>query len=385
VNFLNAEFRTVPGLKLIPYNRLESGWNSNFADEILFKDGFGVAMISSNEVQAVEIDEVSALLLFVMQQSGVLPDFVIEEGDHRAQLRVFDLIHAGVLELKLNGKHYTKNSALQLLRDKDRVPPNSNLRENGSCNRLKLCQLSLNAVTSAIDSNESDVQVIQGILYRSNTIPISRKLKIQFEDGAYEFSNLISKHFWTEASSDGWFHYYPSHRGSREFDYQAKMYVSPSPADFTKTLRIVADVFSEHDGVSFKIGSGIAGLVRPDKIVAYFTDKDTLIEVVQKAIPKLQHITAQGVPFTAQCTSDGLLSWGVDPHCNNEQGETERKSWRQWVVEKIAESLASMDHTYRNLSTSEIINIILDRLELEGVDLNSFGPNSSWIRAHQLT
>src|SRR6185369_3495174 len=93
----------------------------------------------------------------------------------------------------------------------------------------------------------------------------------------------------------------------------------------------------EDRGGHFKIGADAAGLLRPDKIVLYFADQQSLLQVAGALHARLPGVRAQGVPFSAEITGDGLLSWGMDPPARERVlAWHEPESWRLWVARRLA-------------------------------------------------
>ena len=89
----------------------------------------------------------------------------------------------------------------------------------------------------------------------------------------------------------------------------------------------------------FKIGAGAAGLLRPDKIVAYFPDFERLAAAAEAVSARLAGVPAQGVPFTSEIGGDGLLSWGMDPPAAERGAWGGRESWRLWLTHRLARAL----------------------------------------------
>jgi hypothetical protein len=108
---------------------------------------------------------------------------------------------------------------------------------------------------------------------------------------------------------------------------------------------------------------GLGGICRTDKIVVYFNDLDALHETAQELAMRLHGVPAQGVPFTAAVTEDGLLSWAVDPRAT---------SWRHWLVGRLAEHLVQGRREDDGLPPWRYA---LQRLGLDGVDTDR------WARA----
>ena len=112
-----------------------------------------------------------------------------------------------------------------------------------------------------------------------------------------------------------------------------KLYVSPRPERIREAFEIVVRVLSASGGVHFKLGDSVGGLLRPDKLMLYFTTRDALLETASVLHRELAGCDAHGVPFTAGLDDSGLLSWGVDPPENDRALRwMQRQSWRLWVV-----------------------------------------------------
>lgn len=113
-----------------------------------------------------------------------------------------------------------------------------------------------------------------------------------------------------------------------------KLYISPMPEALASAFPVIAETFVVMNVRSFKVGRGIEGLLRPDKIVAYFDNRADLDRVAAQLCQRLKHCPVQGVPFTADAGLDGLLSWGIDP-----PPSAEALSWRSWITQKLAHEI----------------------------------------------
>ena len=138
-----------------------------------------------------------------------------------------------------------------------------------------------------------------------------------------------------------------------------KLYVSPRPEALADAFPLVVAEFARAGVRSFKVGRGSEGLLRPDKIVAYFDSGDDLHRVAGAVAGVLSRCPAQGVPFTADIFGDGLLSWGVDPPLGDAA-----LSWRSWVTKKLAASLAAR----RAIAADDPVAATLDDIRMAGVD-----------------
>ena len=141
-----------------------------------------------------------------------------------------------------------------------------------------------------------------------------------------------------------------------------KLYLSPAPAALAGAFPLIAEGFASGAVRSFKIGRGIEGLLRPDKIVAYFDDRDHLRTVAAHLAAALHGCPAQGTPFTADAGGDGLLSWGVDP-----PDWTQGASWRSWITRRLARTMVGTDRADR-------VAAALDDIREAGVDPERWAP-----------
>jgi murein endopeptidase len=146
-----------------------------------------------------------------------------------------------------------------------------------------------------------------------------------------------------------------------------KLYLSPRIEALADMFPHVVHVFVRDNVRSFKIGRGLEGLLRPDKIVAYFDDRAHMHAVADALAHALRGCSAQGVPFTAEAGGDGLLSWGIDPPPGNMA-----TSWRAWVTKRLAASLTKRRRTPGN----QRVAAALDDLRRIGIDPELWLPNA---------
>ena len=139
-----------------------------------------------------------------------------------------------------------------------------------------------------------------------------------------------------------------------------KLYVSPRPLETAHACRVLRSRLGRRGGpFSIKVAADPASLLRPDRLVGYFTSRDACLGTARAIAPELARLTPLGVPFTAAAGRSALLSWAADPppalSGTLPEGE---KSWRGWVTMRLAESLAD------GASGSEAVG----RLRSHGVD-----------------
>lgn len=146
-----------------------------------------------------------------------------------------------------------------------------------------------------------------------------------------------------------------------------KLYVSPVPEAVGEALRALLALF-ETRGAPFsaKVGRDLPNLLRPDKLVAYFSRRADLFDAAEKLHRRLGGMPSQGVPFTAAFGEGALLSWATDPPDDAEPpGPHRRGSWRGWVTTRLGAALASA-----LAANAEVVpwRFALDRVSLDGVD-----------------
>lgn len=137
-----------------------------------------------------------------------------------------------------------------------------------------------------------------------------------------------------------------------------KLYVSVVPEALPEAVAVVAALASRI--AAFKVGADAAGICRPDRLVVYVSAYDDLLPLGTLLRGRLAGCPADGVPFTAAVTQDGLLSWAVD--------RPSGASWRQWLTARLAHHL-SVD-----AGTPDSGGSALTRLGLDGVDTVHWTP-----------
>jgi hypothetical protein len=151
-------------------------------------------------------------------------------------------------------------------------------------------------------------------------------------------------------------------------------------------MEILGDIFGEvlhllshSKAYNLKIGKWVIGLLRPDSVIAYFGTEDDLRETAETLAHAFTGVQPQGVPFTAEITDGGFLSWGMDPPRDEPKLDwQERESWRLWITNRLASALF-IAKSHQN-SRLEPWQFALDRLRLEGIDTASWIPTESFRR-----
>src|SRR5262249_40084598 len=123
-----------------------------------------------------------------------------------------------------------------------------------------------------------------------------------------ESGDRLSKK-WTEMPADpanaGWRIWRRKHKskGTPRFGY--KLYVSPRTDALPGAFSAAAETFGETGVQQFKVGRDIYGMLRPDKLVAYFATQQQLCETSERLYARVGGMAAHGVPFTCELHGDG--------------------------------------------------------------------------------
>jgi len=242
--------------------------------------------------------------------------------------------------------------------------------------------LSFDALRHAEALRTRDVATLTTALYSYNRMPRTRAWASRFPNRAAVLAHLgkdaLLEHLWAIDANDHWISWRP--RDARAIESGAitwKLYVSPRPEHIRDTFHTLVRVLAQHGGAPFKIGADAAGLLRPDKLVAYFATHSELEAVANELEVQLRGCPAHGVPFTARIDDDGVLSWGADPP-DSERALSwlDRESWRLWVAKSLA---AAMSIAKNNAMTTSIApwQFAVERVRRRGVDVTTWAPTSA--------
>lgn len=155
-----------------------------------------------------------------------------------------------------------------------------------------------------------------------------------------------------------------------------KLYISPLPEALPEVARRALEVLAAAGVGHLKLARGLPGVLRPDKLLAYFERREDLEQVARTLARTLDGQPAHGVPFTAALTDDGLLSWGVDPQERPQmRGWRRQQSWRLWLTNRLARGLAQSRQA--GLAPTEAAAHARALLWLDGVDARRWAPLDS--------
>ncbi len=357
--------RANPRYELVLCDRLDPDERRALGSLDRDEDFYGVLRPRGTPGLAVRsADRETALLFLTLRDPAPLPSYVRRVFGERALREVERLIADGVFEVENDGVFVSGPAALGLLQE-----------PAGHAPAGRIARLSLDALRYAQALAEDDPAALALRLYGYNSRPLTPRWRrlLSTPEAVQDFLKIDPGGNWKPLSpsngpSNGWLSWASRSVGEQPSGSTYKLYVSPTPESLAESFGAILVALTAARPLQFKIGSDAWGLLRPDKIVAYFPDFERLAEAAGGLAEKLSGIPAQGVPFTAEIDGDGLLSWGVDPSAT--------ESWRFWLVQKLARALL----TARQAGEAEPWRFALDRLRLEGIDTATWTPGSLFWR-----
>jgi hypothetical protein len=383
LNFiLEHVFRSNPAYELALFERLPLDQQELLKNLTKDPDFYGVLLPRTSSARGIKsVCRDTALLVHTMLQSGPLPRYVEHTlGDHSNQA-VAELVLDGVLEIEHEGRFLSGAEAYPLIYASHTSPEPQGLLPRLSQAALEYAQ------ALAID----DVVRLSARLYFYNRIPMTANWtrRMSSEIAVSEFlgissstnRNCLQKNWILverSASYNGWFQWQSRrNRPTGRDRYGYKLYVSPRPEALPTAFRAVVGVLDNSAAHAFKIGCDSIGLLRPDKLVLYFSDFDLLEQAAREIALSLSGCAAHGVPFTAAIDDNGLLSWGIDPLPEKDalswQGP---ESWRLWITNRLATALVSARNNCPG--TLQPWQFALERLRLENVDTGTWAPTQGF-------
>ncbi|HET9226365.1 MAG TPA: hypothetical protein VFR31_06840 [Thermoanaerobaculia bacterium] len=361
-------FRANPAFELVLFDRLELREREALANLRKDPDFYGILRPREASLGIKSVDRETALLFLTLKEPGPLPSYMrtmLGDGIVRVVAR---LVADAILEVEEEGRYLSGAAALPLFTERRSVSGGG-----------RLADISLAALRYAQDLAEDDPLTLSYRLYGYNRRPLTPAWKRLLPNGAAVLAWLGGPvRGWekTGASTESWL----SWHSRQDSDLSGggatwKLYVSPVPEALPESFGAIVEALSAGRAAQFKVGSDAYGILRADKIVAYFPSFERLAAAAEALASRLSGIPAQGVPFTSEIGGDGLLSWGVDPPREESVFGT-GESWRLWLTHRLARALISAR------SEQEPWRFALERVRLEGVDTDSWTPGAAlWKRS----
>jgi len=364
--------RANPAYRLIPWLQLPERDRRFLARVMGSPSPFVLLPQATDGLHAKAVDEDAARLIRELTEPAPVPGFFFDGACSERRLQ--QLVLDSVLEVECGGKFVSGPSSIDLVAG---PAPRAEARD-------RLSQLSLAALRYAATLPIADCRLLSSRLYTYNTVPSGPRWRRAYPEtdsvrnalglGERGAQRAMLVEVYDEVDSPHWLVW-------RRYDAKPvmrlarKLYVSPQPEDLLVVFPRVIDAFLLHCVPSFKVGRDLHGILRPDKLVAYFADARSMEGTAADLRAALDGCRAQGVPFSAALDPGGLLSWGRDPPPEEQlPGWTYGESWRLWITNQLALALL---HAKRSGSAIEPWQYAIRRLDVEGVDTVLWAPTGS--------
>jgi hypothetical protein len=378
--FVNAIFRANSSYELVLLDRL------SYADRLLIgsledtDDLYGV--LRSRQGSALQLRSVSrdmALLLLTLREPGPIPSYLRADLGADFGNAVAKLVLDEVLEIENAGTFVTGAAARNLLFG------NATERKCGH-----IAALSIEALQYGQELDGLTTQELAMRLYFYGRKPVSALWRrgLRSEETIRQYlgqtgggtARAVLIKNWIEAPIQEdrpyWRMWHPRHGASGAMAARYKLYISSDLASLPDVFQAVAASLASAPGVrGFKVARDAYSLSRPDNLVAYFSRLEDLSSSAARLASQLAGCRGQGVPFTAEVTRDGLMSWGIDPP---EHRFRRAGSWRLWVADRLAEYLLAA----KTAGDAEPWRFALNRLSADGIDTDTWIPTGLfWSRS----
>lgn len=378
IELSEVRFRSSPHIELKTLSELSPEQQDAFRE--LERDADFYGLLVPRRPSAINIKSVgreTAELFRGLSTPGRLGSMLLDRSEARAE--VVDLVLDCILEVENDGAFHTGADALSLVCAAPAEPRADHA----------VARLSREALRYAQDIESVDPQTLTSAIYFYNRIPLSRFWTERFPDragvAAYlgidrgSLRALLEQHwaFAPPEHSNGWLSWSPLAPRRRSADgVTHKLYVSPRAEHVRDAFASLVRVLATFPGSQMKIGQDAFGLLRPDKMVAYFHSREELDQAAAATQRELAGCPAHGVPFTAGIDADGLLSWGLDPpDTSRALSWLGRESWRLWLAQKMGSAFAVAKEARG--SAIEPWRFVVERVRRLGVDVDTWTPEAS--------
>jgi hypothetical protein len=367
IDLLEARLRSNPRFRLVPYDRMRGSQFDAVRSLSEDPEFFGILIPPEGSAAPVKsLSHDAALLFMALQEPARLPHLLNRLFGARVGERLTPLILDGVFEIERSGQFMSGAAALTPDDGPDTPVPASRL--------ARLCE---EAISYAAELDALPVQEVATRLYLFNCAPGTPALERRFADDdcllrfllpTERIARLVRSCWRSDAPGGSWLTW---HRGGFAWRPGYKLYISPELEHLPPVFACAVEAFAEVRCPYFKLGRGAFGLLRPDKLVAYFCSLEPLQQAAELIMTSIAGTPVQGVPFTAPIDPDGLLSWGMDPpRFEQVLAWQQYQSWRQWLTWRIAHyALVARE------SGADVPSFVRSRVKFDGVDPQTWSPD----------
>ena len=385
---LGGTFRANPGYELLPWDSLPAERRDLFGELKNDSELFGVLQPREGfNLPVKSACRETGLLFSSLREAGKLPEFVTAgatPGAAQAEVNraIAQLVLDGVMQISSGGEMVHGMRAFATV-----CEPSG----PGSAT-TRIAQLSHEALLYAQALPFRDAMLLSSRLYAWGRIPASPSWKKKFpcEDALQRCLEVhqggsntlrLARHWQgvpPDPENDGWMFWQSTKPVASGPRAAYKLYLSPHPTHLRDAFEAMIPALERSGANAFKIGKDLSGVLRPDKMIAYFSRFEQVEEAARRILTTLEGCPAHGVPFTAQLDSP-LLSWGADPPAERDvPAWLTRQSWRLWVTNRLAVALVAAKEQLQRDSDSAIgiepWKFAMDRLAMEGVDTDTWSP-----------
>jgi hypothetical protein len=368
-NVCEACLRFNPKFQLIFFDKLESRKQVSFMSHSEDPDFCGILMPPfGSSLLPKYVSRDAALLFQTLREPGRIPHLIKNIFGANAEVYVRQLILDSILEIEHEERFLTGASALPHISDVVIVDD------------THIANITYDAIRYGLELSNLSVQELAARLYMFNRIPCTPLLQLQFAkvEQVIEFlvpdtevANQLKSNWAGNVSRRVWYEWRTSVISS---PLNFKLYISPILKDLPKIFRLTVDALAKTKCSCFKVGLGAFGLLRPDKLVAYFADLEDLQQAANLIRASATGISVQGVPFTGLIDFEGLVSWGIDPpNLRGRHSLQSSQSWRQWVTNRIAIYILYA----KEINAENPMDFVLRRIELDNIDPVTWSPSST--------
>ena len=373
-------FRFNPSFELVQWERLPADLREASGDLLREEpDLFGLVQSKETAGPQLTVGRDLALLLLSLQTPGPLPRFALGGGETAVREDILRLLLDGLLEIE-SGAGFVSGA-----RACAQIWPDWKPREvTGTIEKL-----SRDALEYATALSHLPLGLLVARLYAYPRLVFSPRGRLLMPASRLELREHLGvrrgsarwhklKLHWEEqrgAADSAWISWRRRNPVEAEEANRFKLYVSPRTEALGDCIEVISEELHCLGAGAFKVTAEPLGLLRPDKMVVYFSDFDKLACAGRVLAGRLAGLPAHGVPFTAAVERDGLLSWGIDPSVSRATPGAPRESWRSWLVSRLAHTLKRAGQAAETTMPPWLF--ALKRLELEGVDTRRWVPRST--------
>lgn len=385
---LQYTFRLNPVFAVKPVAELTEKQRTSFRRILSGKNVYSLLHAPRGEKLSVkalnrELTEFLEHLAEPRKMSDLPPRFTEDAGKEMERL-IVQLVLDDVLEIAVDGAFISGMEAVNAALS-PAVGAAGGAETEGT-NDIR--HISKTAIEFALRSPYKHPRDIAWILYNFNRIPMHRghrrrlpdeKAVLRFldlnEDGSWPGMSKAIRPISPERNDEGeytafyqvWRSWRIGRRKKGKETLGYKVYVSPLLDDLPAVFKLMREKLADCGAHAMKTGRVTSGLLRADKLIAYFRDISLALAFARELLGETASLEGHGVPFTYQLEGGGgMVSVGVDPP----GAFGIENSWRRYVTDKLA---LAIQGAHRK-GAADIMGYIRTYMKIFGVDIDEWRP-----------